>query len=218
MASLKSVSLRFALKRFAPLRFARLRFAPLRFAPVKLARRRSAPLRFATVRLAPLRLAPLRSAPLRFASLRFAPWRSASLRFAPLRLAMLRPAPLRFAPLRSAPLRSAPLRSAPLRSALIMSGCRSLHSFHSAAPFFRIARYSSFAIGHPPHRVNYRATLVESGRECNSYQPSAVSRQLWAISTVILSGGAPPLRAGVEGPLWSALEGCPDRLVVPSPT
>jgi hypothetical protein len=30
---------------------------------------------------------------------------------------------------------------------------------------------------HLPHRVNYRATLVESGWERKNYQPSAVSYQ-----------------------------------------
>jgi hypothetical protein len=103
--------------------------------------------------------------------------RSAKKRFAPTRFALLRFAFVRLALRRSVRLIFAPTSSASPRSSII-SGCCFLHSFQAATPFFRIARCSSFAIVcHPPHRVNYRATLAESWRERKSYQPSVVTLQ-----------------------------------------
>src|SRR5271157_913653 len=149
----------------AVLRSTSARTVESRMASLKSASRRSAPLRFASRRIAPLRFAPLRSATLRSAPLRFASLRSALLRFAPLRFACLR-----YTRLRSALLRFAPPRFALPRFGL-MSRCCALHSFQAATPSFRIARCSSFAIVcHPSHRVNYRATLVESSWERKSYQ------------------------------------------------
>ena len=201
------------------IRPAEVRPAEVRSAEVRPGEARPAEVRPAEVRHCEARPAEARPAEVRPVEVRLAEVRPVEVRLAEVRPAEARhaeacPAEVRPAEVRPAEVRPAEVRPAEVRPNYVRMPLSPLIPFSSSlfqdCQILFIRHRSPAAPCELPRHISREREGMQ--------QLSAISRQLWAISTVILSGGAPPLRAGVEGPLWSALEGCPDRLVVPSPT
>ena len=128
----------------------------------------------AEVRISEVRLAEVHMFEIRFAEVRPAEVRPSEVRLIEPRPLEARPDQVRFAEVRSDKVRRAEVHMFEIRLVEVcptevrppeiqpyLRMLRSLHSFQASTPFFRIARCSSFAIVcHPPHRVNYRATLM----------------------------------------------------------